>query len=159
MQNGSFSPAAVADRADEWLFCRHDRWRTPHTLVCTGMHTNARDVVERYYAAFDAHRNEWQDLVTDDVVFEGPVQRARGKAAFVDLTAQFLGAHRATRLLRRIADGGTVTSQFEFVIEAPNGQQLTCPVAEWATVSDGRISEFRVFYDPREFVRAFGMAD
>ncbi len=141
------------------LLRRHDRWRTLHTLVYTDMDTHARDVVERYYAAFDAHRNEWQDLVTDDVVFEGPVQHARGKAAFVDLTAQFLGAHRATRLLRRIADGSTVTSMFEFVIEAPNGQQLTCPVAEWATVSDGRISEFRVFYDPREFVRAFGTAD
>ena len=90
---------------------------------------------------------------------KGPVQHARGKAAFVNLTALFLGAHRATRLLRRIADGSTVTSLFEFVIEAPNGQQLTCPVAEWATVSEWLISEFRVFYDPREFVRAFGMAD
>ena len=61
-----------------------------------GMHTQARDVVERYYAAFDAHRNKWQDLVADDVVFDGPVQHAQGKAAFVILTAQFLSAHRAT---------------------------------------------------------------
>ena len=141
------------------LFRRHDRWRSLHTLVYMGMHTHAQDVVERYYAAFDAHRHEWQDLVTEDVVFDGPLQCARGKAEFVDLTAQFLSAHRATRLLGRIADGSTVTSMFEFDIEAPNGQQLTCPVAEWATVSDCRISEFRVYYDPREFVRAFGMAD
>ena len=124
-----------------------------------GMDTHAREVIERYYVAFDAHRNDWQDLVTDDVVFDGPVQHARGKAAFVDLTAQFLSAHRATRLLRRIADGDTFTSLFEFVIDAPNGQQLMCPVAEWATVTDGRISEFRAYYDPREFIRAFGMAD
>ena len=123
------------------------------------MHTDARDVVERYYAAFDAHRNEWQDLVTDDVVFAGPLQHARGKAEFVNMTAQFLNAHRATRLLRRTADGNTVTSMFEFDVVAPNGQTLMCPVAEWATVSDGRIDEFRVYYDPREFVRAFGMAD
>jgi ketosteroid isomerase-like protein len=123
------------------------------------MQTQAQDVVERYYAAFDAHRNDWQDLVTDDVVFEGPVQHARGKAEFVGLTAQFLGAHRATRLLRRIADGDTVTSLFEFVIDAPNGQQLTCPVSEWATVRDGRITEFRLYYDPRDFMQAFGMAD
>ena len=123
------------------------------------MQTQALDVVERYYAAFDEHRTGWQDLVTADVVFEGPIQRARGKSQFVELTAQFLGAHRATRLLRRIADEATVTSLFEFVINAPNGQQLTCPVAEWVTVNDGRISEFRVYYDPREFVQAFGMAD
>jgi ketosteroid isomerase-like protein len=123
------------------------------------MQTHAQQVVERYYVAFDGHRNGWQDLVTDDVVFEGPVQHARGKAEFVELTAQFLGTHRATRLLRRIADEDTVTSLIEFVIEAPNGQQLTCPVSEWATLRDGRISEFRVYYDPREFVQAFGMAD
>ena len=127
--------------------------------VYMDMDTNARDVVERYYAAFDAHRDDWQDLVADDVVFDGPVQQARGKEEFVDLTAQFLSAHRGTRLLQRIADGDTVISMFEFDIDAPNGQQLTCPVAEWATISDGRISEFRVYYDPREFVRAFGMAD
>jgi hypothetical protein len=64
------------------------------------MHTDARHVVERYYAAFDVHQDEWQDLVTDDVVFEGPVQHARG-TEFVNMTAQFLHAHRATRLLRR----------------------------------------------------------
>jgi ketosteroid isomerase-like protein len=122
------------------------------------MQTHAQEVVERYYAAFDAHRNEWQDLVTDDVVFDGPVQHASGKAEFVGMTEQFLGAHRATRLLRRIADDDTVMSMFEFVIQPPSGEQLTCPVAEWATVTDGRISEFRVYYDPREFVRAFGMA-
>jgi ketosteroid isomerase-like protein len=123
------------------------------------MQTQAQEVVERYYAAFDAHRNDWQDLFTDNVVFDGPAHQARGKAKFVELTAQFLGAHRATRLLRRIADEDTVTSLIEFVINAPNGQQLTCPVAEWATVRDGQISEFRVYYDPREFVQAFGMAD
>lgn len=123
------------------------------------MQTQALDVVERDYAVFDAHRTGWQDLVTDDVVFEGPVQRAHGKAAFVDLTSQFLSAHHATRLLRRIADDDTVTSIFEFVVQPPNGEQLTCPVAEWATVRDGRISEFRVYYDPREFVQPFGMAD
>ena len=46
-------------------------------------HKHARDVVEQYYAAFDGHTDGWQDLVTDDVVFDGPVQHARGKAEFV----------------------------------------------------------------------------
>jgi ketosteroid isomerase-like protein len=123
------------------------------------MHTQVCDVVERYYAAFDAHIEDWQDLVTDDVVFDGPVQHARGKAEFVGLTGRFLHAHRETRLLGRMANGNEVASLFEFEIEAPNGQRLTCQVAEWATVVDGRIKDFRVYYDPRAFVRAFGLAD
>src|SRR5207302_10229033 len=97
------------------LFRRHDRWRSLHTLLYMGMHTRAQEVVERYYAAFDAHRHEWQDLVADDVVFEGPLQRAHGKAEFVGLTAQFLSAHRATRPLPRTADESTVTSIVDFV--------------------------------------------
>jgi ketosteroid isomerase-like protein len=124
-----------------------------------GMQQSAREVVEQYYAAFDAHALRWQDLVTDDVIFDGPVQHARGKAEFVGLTTTFLQAHRETRLLSRVADGVRVASLFEFVIDAPSGERMTCSVAEWATVDDGRISEFRVYYDPRDFVRAFGIAD
>lgn len=85
------------------------------------MQTQARDPVERYYSAFDAHSQEWQALVTDDVVFDGPVQHARGKAEFVGLTGQFLQAHGETRLLGRMANGNEVASVFEFAIEAPNG--------------------------------------
>src|SRR5215470_5910214 len=120
---------------------------------------SARDVVEQYYAAFDAHRDDWQALVTDDVVFDGPVQHARGKAEFIGLTRGFLHAHCATHLLSRMADGNKVASVFEFDLQAPNGERLTCPVAEWATVSDGRIAEFRVYYDPRSFMQAFGIGD
>ena len=56
-----------------------------------------------------------------------------------------------------MANGNQVASLFEFAIVAPNGEQITCPVAEWATVVDGRIKEFRVYYDPRAFVSAFGI--
>ena len=46
------------------------------------MHTtDARDVVERYYASFDKHGNDWQGLVTDDV------EQAKMEAGeFIDLT-------------------------------------------------------------------------
>jgi ketosteroid isomerase-like protein len=123
------------------------------------MQTQARDVVERYYAALDGHTDGWQELVTDDVAFDGPIQHARGKAEFVGLTGQFLQAHRETRLLSRIANGNEVASFFEFVIDAPTGERMTCPVAESATVVDGRIREFRVYYDPRAFVGAFLICD
>jgi ketosteroid isomerase-like protein len=141
------------------MACRRDRWRRQQVVVYTAMTTQAGDVVAQYYAAFDSHRDGWQDLVTDDMVFDGPVQHARGKAEFVTLTGQFLQAHRETHLLGRVEDGNRVASLFEFVMDAPNGQRLVCPVAEWATVADGRISEFRVYYDPRDFLRAFGVAD
>jgi len=32
--------------------------------VYMGMRTQGEEVVERYYAAFDAHRSDWKGLVT-----------------------------------------------------------------------------------------------
>ena len=40
------------------------------------MQTQARDVVERHYTAFDAHTEDWKDLVTDDVTFDGYTPQA-----------------------------------------------------------------------------------
>jgi ketosteroid isomerase-like protein len=114
-------------------------------------------VVTRYYEAFDAHRDGWKDLVTDDVSFVGPLQNARGRQALVALTEQFLRFHRATRVLRRFEEGDSVCSIFEFAVTMPAGKPLTCQVAEWARVDQGRIAEFRLFYDPREFAKAFGL--
>jgi hypothetical protein len=37
---------------------------------------------------FDTHGSDWQDLVADDVLFDGPVQQARGKAEFVAEVAE-----------------------------------------------------------------------
>src|SRR5215471_13597521 len=107
-------------------------------LVYTDMDTHARDVVERYYAAFGARRNEWQDLVTDDVVFDGPVQHARGQGRVRrpdDAVSERAPRHTTVAASRRRKHGHV---DVKFVIEAPNGQRLTCPVAKWAIVSDGR---------------------
>jgi ketosteroid isomerase-like protein len=118
---------------------------------------SALTVIERYYEAFDAHRDGWKDLVTDEVTFVGPLQNAKGRQEFVALTEQFLQFHRETRLLRRFEDGDSVCSIFEFVIGTPSGGPLTCQVAEWARVERGRIAELRIFYDPRGFAKAFGL--
>jgi RNA polymerase sigma-70 factor (ECF subfamily) len=64
------------------------------------MQTHAQAVVERYYAAFDPHRNDWQDLITDDVVFEGPA--GRGPLRLIETSAN---AQPAFGLYGRAPDG------------------------------------------------------
>lgn len=118
---------------------------------------SARNVVERYYAAFDAHRDGWKDLVTDDVEFVSPLQAARGKKEFVALSEQFQRFLEKTRVLRRFEDGDSVCSICESVVTTPAGEPLSFTYAEWARVRGGRLSEFRVYYDPRAFAKAFGI--
>jgi len=107
------------------------------------------DVVKRYYEAFDAHRDGWQELVAEDVRFDAPIQKARGKQEFVALTAQFLHFHKETRLLQRFEQGDSVCSIFEFVMNTPAGQPLTCEAATWARIDNGRIAGTKLLYDPR----------
>ena len=118
---------------------------------------SALTVVKRYYEAFDAHRDGWQELVADDVVFEAPIQKATGKKEFVALTAQFLLFHKETQLLERFERGNSVCSIFKFVMSTPAGESLTCEVAEWARVEKGTIAGIKLLYDPRGFAKAFGL--
>jgi ketosteroid isomerase-like protein len=118
---------------------------------------SASAVVKRYYEAFDAHRDGWQELVADDINFDAPIQKAKGKTEFVALTQQFLHFHKETRLLRRFEQGDSVCSILEFMMNTPAGQPLTCEVAEWARVDKGRISAIKLLYDPRGFAKAFGL--
>jgi ketosteroid isomerase-like protein len=118
---------------------------------------SARKVVEKYYAAFGAHRDGWKDLVTDDVEFVSPLQSARGKEEFVALSEQFQQFLRETRVLRRFEDGDSVCSICESVVTTPSGKALSFTYAEWTRVRAGRLSEFRIYYDPREFAKAFGI--
>jgi hypothetical protein len=45
----------------------------------------------------------------------------------------------------------------ELVVRAPTGEPLTVPMAEWFQFRGSLIVEHRVFYDPREFGRVFGL--
>jgi ketosteroid isomerase-like protein len=115
------------------------------------------EIVAKYYQAFDAHKDGWQQLIAEDINFDAPIQKARGKKEFVTMTEQFLHFHRKTQLLERFEQGDSVCSIFKFVMDTPDGQPLTCEVAEWARVQGGRIADIKLLYDPRGFAKAFGL--
>lgn len=119
--------------------------------------SSARSIVEKYYAAFESHGDGWKDLVTDDVEFVSPLQAAHGKREFVALSEQFQHLLRETRVLRRFEDGDSVCSISESVVSTPSGNLLAFTYAEWARVREGRLTEFRIYCDPREFGKAFGI--
>lgn len=117
-----------------------------------------RDVVERYYEAFDRKDPAWKQLVASDVRFEGPLQKASGLGEFSDITEMFLQFHKRTRVIARFEDDGRVCSILELDLATPAGGEMSCVVAELATVSDGKLSDVKIIYDPRPFAEAFGLA-
>lgn len=118
----------------------------------------AREVVERYYEAFDRKDPAWKKLVAPDVRFEGPLQRASGSKEFAAITEMFLQFHKRTDVIARFEDDGRVCSILEFELATPGGGEMSCTVTELATVSDGKLSDVKVIYDPRAFAEAFGLS-
>jgi limonene-1,2-epoxide hydrolase len=96
--------------------------------------------------------------LTEDVRFSGPLMSIQGKAEYRALLEQFLSAHIQTRILQQFADESSACSINELVVRAPTGEPLTIPMAEWFQLRGMLIAEHRVFYDPREFGRAFGLS-
>lgn len=118
----------------------------------------AREVIERFYDAFDRKDPAWKELVAPDVRFVGPLQSANGAGEFAQITEMFLQFHKATRLVARFEDGSSVCSFLEFDLTTPAGAEMRCTVSELATIADGKLSEVKVIYDPRDFATAFGLS-
>lgn len=119
-------------------------------------------LVNRYLhltSSAGADLSQAAELLADDVIFTGPLMRMSGKDAYINLLRQFLPAHVSTRVLRQFADGDEVCSIDELTVRTPSGEIITLAMAEWFKLSGGRISEHTLYYDPREFADAFGLAD
>jgi ketosteroid isomerase-like protein len=116
----------------------------------------ARDVIERYYEAFDRKDPAWKEMVAADVRFVAPLKQAANADNFRQLTEEFLQFHKATRVRARFEDGDQVCSIMEFDLVTPSGEDLSCLVTELATVKDGKLSDVEIVYDPRAFAAAFG---
>ena len=97
-------------------------------------------------------------LMTDDVQFIGPLMQVSGRDAYAALLTQFVPAHVATKVLQQFTVGDEVCSIDELVVRAPTGGTVTLTMAEWFRLRGGKIAEHRIFYDPREFASAFGLA-
>lgn len=96
--------------------------------------------------------------LAEDVRFDGPLISVRGKAEYRGLLEQFLSAHIETRILEQFAGVNSACSINELVVRAPSGESLTLAMAEWFKLREELIVEHRVFYDPRQFGRAFGLS-
>jgi ketosteroid isomerase-like protein len=118
----------------------------------------AREVVERFWDAFDRKDPAWKEMVASDVRFDAPLEQATNAEEFRVITERFLQFHKGTRLRARFEDGDQVCSILDFDLVTPTGEDFSCLVSELATVKDGRLSEIEIIYDPRGFAAAFGLS-
>lgn len=116
------------------------------------------DVVNRFYDITENKKGEGlKDVLTQDMEFAGPLMKTSGATEFVDSTRQFLQMHRATRMMRQFENGDDACSIYEMDIATPAGGMLTLEITDWIQVDNGKVAKQKIYYDPREFAKAFGM--
>ena len=118
----------------------------------------ALETVNRFYDLTNNKKTEGLiELITEDVTFVGPLIRTSGASEYIQLNEQFLTFHKNTHILKQFENGDDVCSIYELEANTPAGGTISLLIADWIRVSKGRISEQRIYYDPREFAKAFGM--
>jgi ketosteroid isomerase-like protein len=119
----------------------------------------ALETVNRFYDLTNNKKKTegLKELITEEVTFVGPLIRTSGASQYIQLNEQFLTFHKNTHILKQFENGDDVCSIYEMEANTPSGGTISLMIADWIRVSKGRISEQRIYYDPREFAKAFGM--
>jgi limonene-1,2-epoxide hydrolase len=97
------------------------------------------------------------NLMADDITFVGPAIQISGAKEYVALLEKFLSCHAGWEILKQFENGDDVCVIDKIIVTTPMDGAITLSLAEWFKVSGGKIHEHRVYYDPREFMKAFGM--
>ena len=87
--------------------------------------------------------------------FTGPVVQRSGANGYIDALKRLFKFHKKSQMLQQFENGNDVYSIYGLIMDKPAGGSLSVVIADWIRVVDGRIAEQKIYYDPREFVKAF----
>lgn len=114
------------------------------------------EVVNRFYDVCNNKQGEGlAGLVAHDVTFEGPLMKLSGAKDYLSTVGPFCKFHKGMRMLKQFEDANNVCSIYEMTLGTPAGGTLTLAFADWIRIVDGRVAEQKLYYDPREFAKAF----
>jgi ketosteroid isomerase-like protein len=119
----------------------------------------ALEIVNRFYHLTNKmNMTEGLDeLLANNMTFSGPLLQTSSARDYIGMFSQFVKFHKGMEMLRQFESGDDVCSIYRMDLATPSGGTFSVKIADWIRVSNGRIAEQKIYYDPREFARAFGL--
>ena len=106
-------------------------------------------LVDAYYATWaGGDFDRFGEILTDDFVFRGPLDRADGRDAFISLIRRNAAMFGEVRFedVRRVIDGARAVSLYTF-----HAGPAALPMAEAFEVRGDRIARVDLYFDPTPF--------
>lgn len=119
----------------------------------------ALEVVNRFYYLTNEMNTTTglEDLLAANTTFSGPLLQTSSARDYIEMFKQFVKFHKGIEMFRQFEDGDDVCSTYEMDLATPSGGSFSVKIADWIRVSNGHIVEQKIYYDPREFAKAFGL--
>jgi hypothetical protein len=119
----------------------------------------ALELVNRFY---DLTNNKntttgLRDLLDSNMTFSGPLLQTSGAEKYIEMIGQFIRFHKSWRMFKQFENGSEVCSIYEVELGTPNGGSFSVMIADCISLAGDRIAAQKIYYDPREFTKAFGL--
>lgn len=108
-------------------------------------------VVTAFGEGMKSGTDAWKEVVSNDIVFTGPVDQVSGLEAFTKLNEGFLSMVRGNKMKQAVEVSDFVITQIEMQVAMPSGKTITLDMSEWYEVRDNKIQSIKVYYDADEF--------
>ncbi|MCZ6532112.1 MAG: hypothetical protein O7A08_04025 [SAR324 cluster bacterium] len=112
----------------------------------------ALEVANRYYDIWRNNGEGLADVLSDDFSFVGPLDQL-DREGMLAAVPHMGPALQEFHMKKQFENGGEVCCIYDLDMATPGGK-LTIPMAECITVSGGKISGIRLYFDPRELAAA-----
>jgi predicted ester cyclase len=115
----------------------------------------AEEIWGAYAQSMQQQNENWKDLLSEEVTFQGPAAKANGKEEYIKVTEDFFGMVRGANMKRYVANETLVATEVEIKVATPKGNEIILDMTEFYEIIDGKIRSVKVHYDAEEFRKEF----
>lgn len=111
---------------------------------------SSKETVQAYFNAF-GQKQGWENYVSDNITFEGPMPTVQGKEQWVGMTEQFIMGVTSSSLDSTICENNKVALTATYNMTLPTGDFHSLRTIEVYTVQNEKINHILISFDTASF--------
>lgn len=109
------------------------------------------EVFQEFGQGMMSGTGSWKEVISEDIVFTGPIDQVKGLEAFAKLNESFMPMIRGNEMKQVVEVGDFVITQMEMDVAMPSGKIIKLDMSEWYEIKDNKIQSIKVYYDAEQF--------